>query len=66
MSNPNEGDELRLAVEIEAGMRKRIEAGDWSRLSHPPFARDWDSDADAVDDDLAAFDRGLREARDLM
>ena len=25
----------------------------WSRLSAPAFARDWDSDADAVYDDLA-------------
>lgn len=86
MSKSYEGDGLHLAIEIEPGLRKRIEAAaaergisvkdyvvvalrqaldsngagrpghdssEWSRLSQPSFARDWDSDADAVYDDLA-------------
>jgi hypothetical protein len=44
---------LRKALESNGAGRPSNESGEWSRLSHPSFARDWDSDADAVYDDLA-------------
>jgi hypothetical protein len=85
MSTRDERDDARLAIEIEPGLRKRIEAAaaeretsvrdyvvavlrealdsrgerplaqpsEWSQLSVNSFARDWESDADAIYDDLA-------------
>ena len=85
MSPRDERDDARLAIEIEPGLRKRIEAAaavrdmsvrdyivaalravldntaerplaqlsDWNQLSVRSFARDWESDADAIYDDMA-------------
>lgn len=86
MANQHDGEEVRLAIELEPDLRRRIAAAaaergmaikdyvvevlrqaldtngvarrrdgsaDWSRLSSRSFARDWDSDADSVYDDLA-------------
>ena len=50
---------LRDALEQDQALRDSEER---SRLSVPSFARDWDSDADAIYDDLTMFNRGLREA----
>jgi hypothetical protein len=32
------------------------ESAEWSRLSIPSFARDWDSDADEIYDDQTIFE----------
>jgi hypothetical protein len=44
---------LRLALERHGDATDSDRSGEWSRLSVPTFARDWESDADAVYDDLA-------------
>ncbi len=44
---------LREALNSQAGEPAADQASVWSRLSVPVFARDWESDADAVYDDLA-------------
>jgi hypothetical protein len=44
---------LRATFKSGAESQANVAASDWSRLSVPVFARDWDSDADAVYDDLA-------------
>ena len=41
-ANPRRAEEGRFAGDLE-----------WSRLSERSFARDWNSDADAIYDDLA-------------
>ena len=43
---------LRLAVERNGNDGTSGQAREWTRLSAPAFARDWESDADAVYDDL--------------
>ena len=43
---------LRLAVERHRENGTADQAREWSQLSVPAFARDWESDADAVYDDL--------------
>jgi hypothetical protein len=85
MTEGHEHEQLRLTIDIEPGLRKRVESAAaeqgmtvrdyvaavlratldsqserltdsavaWSRLSAPSFARDWESDADAIYDDLA-------------
>jgi hypothetical protein len=66
MTTRNEPGRSRLAIDIEPEQRRRIEAvaqdrdarpsadsAEWSRLSVPAFARDWESAADAVYDELA-------------
>jgi hypothetical protein len=86
MSTRDDRDDAHLAIEIEPGLRKRIEVAaaergvslrdyvvaalrealndngaertsdqsvSWSQLSAHAFARDWESDADAIYDDLA-------------
>ncbi len=86
MSAQGNHNRSQLAIEIEQGLRRRIEAAAaeqgmslrdyvvaalrsalergrderpaectraWSQLSAPAFERDWDSDADAIYDDLA-------------
>ena len=42
---------LRRAVATQAGVPARD--AEWSRLSAPTFARDWEWDADSIYDDLA-------------
>lgn len=44
---------LRRAVNDRGGPDRPATASEWTRLSASAFARDWDSDADAVYDDLA-------------
>jgi hypothetical protein len=44
---------LREALETPLPERAPSQSADWTRLSVPSFARDWESDADAVYDDLA-------------
>jgi hypothetical protein len=44
---------LRLALERHGENGTSGQASEWSQLSVPAFARDWESDADAVYDDLA-------------
>jgi hypothetical protein len=44
---------LRLAVERHGENGTSDHASEWSQLSVPVFARDWEPDADAVYDDLA-------------
>jgi len=43
---------LREALESNEAGRPSDQSREWSRLSIPAFARDWESDADAVYDDL--------------
>jgi hypothetical protein len=58
-------DYVSAALHAAVASTDQETAAAWSRLSMPSFARDWESDADAVYDDLAAFDRGLRDALGL-
>lgn len=44
---------LQEALARTGAEREDDRSGEWSRLSHRSFARDWDSDADAVYDGLA-------------
>lgn len=44
---------LREALDSNGEERSPNQYADWSRLSTRSFARDWESDADAVYDDLA-------------
>jgi hypothetical protein len=44
---------LSEALEHHRNEQLAEESGAWSRLSVPAFSRDWESDADAVYDDLA-------------
>ena len=44
---------LRPAVERNGNDGTSGQAREWTRLSAPAFARDWESDADVVYDDLA-------------
>ena len=44
---------LRLALERPGDATESNQSKEWSRLSVPAFARDWESDADAVYDNLA-------------
>jgi hypothetical protein len=44
---------LRQAVEHHAENGISGQSSEWSQLSVPVFARDWESDADAVYDNLA-------------
>ena len=44
---------LHEALEQPQTERSSDDREEWSRLSVASFARDWDSDADAIDDDLA-------------
>jgi hypothetical protein len=42
---------LRATFATSASTQTEAEAREWSRLSVPVFARDWDSDADSVYDE---------------
>ena len=85
MSTTSDGRHMRLTIDLEPELRRRVEAAaeerqlsvrdyvisalrdalkrqpgqeplddaEWSQLSAAAFARDWESDADAVYDDLA-------------
>lgn len=44
---------LQEALEQPKATEETAAGGVWSRLSVPSFARDWDSDADAIYDELA-------------
>jgi len=44
---------LRYALDSQGVARPSNQSDEWSRLSIPSFARDWESDADAIYDDLA-------------
>jgi len=44
---------LRAALDSSGTARSSDAADEWNRLSIPSFGRDWESDADAVYDDLA-------------
>lgn len=44
---------LRATFATNGEAQGEADSQEWSRLSVPVFARDWDSDADAVYDDLA-------------
>lgn len=44
---------LGTALASDRGRRPTTDSEDWSTLSVPVFARDWESDADAIYDDLA-------------
>ena len=44
---------LRDALDSQGVARPSNQSDEWSRLSIPSFARDWESDADAIYDDLA-------------
>jgi DNA-binding protein YbaB len=46
---------LQEALEQPKATEETAASGAWSRLSVPSFAREWDSDADAIYDDLGAF-----------
>lgn len=43
---------LRDALDSQGVARPSSQSDEWSRLSIPSFARDWESDADAIYDDL--------------
>jgi hypothetical protein len=44
---------LRQALERGGSEQRSDQGEEWNRLSIPSFARDWESDADAIYDDLA-------------
>jgi len=44
---------LRQAVDDHGGSDRPATTSEWSQLATSAFARDWESDADAVYDDLA-------------
>lgn len=44
---------LRAALDRDGTETVPSDAREWARLSAPSFARDWNSDADAIYDDLA-------------
>jgi hypothetical protein len=44
---------LRDTLDNQGFARPSDQSDEWSRLSIPSFARDWESDADAIYDDLA-------------
>jgi hypothetical protein len=44
---------LHDALDSQGIARPSHQSDEWSRLSSPSFARDWESDADAIYDDLA-------------
>jgi hypothetical protein len=44
---------LHDALDSQRVARPSNQSDAWSRLSVPSFARDWESDADAIYDDLA-------------
>lgn len=56
---------LRLAVERHGENGTSGQAREWSQLSAPAFARDWESDADAVYDDLTERRRRPRSDRSM-
>jgi hypothetical protein len=62
---------MSLRASVASELREALNHGhdegarEWSRLSVPAFARDWDSDADAIYDDLPEPNRSLREALGL-
>lgn len=42
---------LHDALDGQGGARPSNHSDEWSRLSGPSFARDWESDAEAIYDD---------------
>jgi hypothetical protein len=44
---------LRQALDSYGSERPQSQSADWSQLSVRSFARDWESDADAIYDDMA-------------
>ena len=62
---------MSLRDSVVSALREALNHGqdegarEWSRLSVLAFARDWDSDADAISDDLPEPNRSLRGALGL-